>query len=147
MPAVFAVVTLSLPVQIMVSNRVSEPFPGLFFPAFRSVPELSDGRLSFSEASFIVDGTTTIDGKTLFGIPEINRVRRLSKRYFPRDPDHRIELSPAMRASLVGNISRATGKAPHVLTVVWKDRRYDTATGKVANLHTDRPYDVRLESP
>jgi hypothetical protein len=143
-PLVFAMVIVSLPVELALASRISEPFPALFFPGFHFVPKIPDGGLTFKEASFRVNGTTPISGKELFGIPEVNRVRRMSKKYFPRSPDGPVRLSPSMQSSLVRNISRATGETPRVLTVTWKYRRFDIETGKTTDLRSDRPYDVQL---
>jgi hypothetical protein len=143
-PLVFALVIGSLPVQMALASRVSEPFPGLFFPAFRFVPKIPDGGLTFKEASFLVNGTTPIKGQDLFGIAEVNRVRRMSKKYFPRTPDGPVRIPRAMQSSLIANITRATGETPHSVTVTWKHRRFDIETGEVFDVKNDPSYDVPL---
>ena len=143
LPMLFALVTLSLPAQMLVASRVSEPFPGLFMPKFASVPDV-DGGLEFNEPSFKADGQP-VALHTLFGAAKIDaEVQRLARRTFPREPDGPVELSPDVRAMIVDNLSRATGQAPRTLEVTWKRRRYDVESRRTTDLRTISSYEVML---
>ena len=143
LPALFALVTLSLPAQMLVASRISEPYPGLFMPKFASVPDV-DGGLEFNEPSFTADGQP-VTLAMLFGAPKINaEVQRLARRTFPREPDGPVELSPEVRSMIAGNLAQVTGQAPRTLEVTWKRRRYDVESRTTTDLRTISSYDVMV---
>jgi hypothetical protein len=145
MPALFALVGLALPVELLIASRASEPFPGLFMPSFSDVPKIDDGGYHFSEATFAVGGES-ISPQTVFGIPEISRPRRLSRKHFPKEPDGPIQLAPDVRSAIAQNIAEATGRPPDTLEVTWERRRYDLDTGDVTVVRTYPSYEVTLEA-
>ena len=142
-PAVFAAVTLSLPVQMMVASRIGEPYPGLFFPKFSTVPDLSDG-FQFNEVRFALPDGQQVQAQKVLGVAEVNRIRRLATRYFPRHPHGPVVLPQELRESILHRISVPSEPPPRQLEVTWVRRRYDLETREISDVRTLVSYPVDL---
>lgn len=140
MPGVFALVALSLPVQMLILDRVSEPYPALFEPRFANVLDHDDD-VRFRRVELSVDGTP-ISSELLFPVPSSEVRRALLASMFPPHGDHP-RLDDPTRQFLRRTIAEAMHIEPHELVVVWERRRFDldtqvvTTVRKLSTFHVD----------
>lgn len=148
LPLVFTIVTLSLPAQMLVERRFSEPFPGFFFPRFGPVPLVSDNGIEYLETRYFVNGHR-LNPKYVFGggISSRPRLRALAASTFPHLPADGFKVPTADARQIRANIARGTGEPPPTqLTVEWKRLRFSAETGRSTDVRTDTYYQVDLLS-
>ena len=141
LPAVFAAVVLSIPVQLVLKERYGEPYPGLFQPAF-SASEQPRGTISLTIVRITVDGDA-IEVAQLFPEGNTGQRRALLKSIFPtRQSD--VSLNGDLRRRLRSNLVRSLDATPHVLSVTWERRRYRLASGSMTKPRILADYRVEL---
>lgn len=141
LPAVFALLAVSMPVQMVLKERFGEPYPGLFQPAF-SASEQPHGTISLTVAKMTVDGDV-IDVAQLFPGGNTGQRRALLKSIFPtRHSD--VVLDDDLRSRLRSNLVRSLGATPHVLSVTWERRRYRLASGLMTKAQILAEYRIDL---
>jgi hypothetical protein len=128
LPSVFALLAVSIPVQMVVKEHFGEPYPGLFQPAF-SAFEQPHGTISLTVVKITVDGKG-IDEADLF--PAGNTVQRLTllKSIFPTHQADGV-MDDDLRSRLRSNLVHSLGATPHVLSVAWERSRYRLASGSM----------------
>ena len=129
LPAVFAVLAASLPIQIVFADRRSEPYPGLFMPAFYGDSQ-SNGKVRLVTPDIRVDGRRASIGDVVGpGRPAIQR--EVLQGMFPVDK-RAGQPSDVARRAVQDNLKRSLGGDPGELDVTWQRRRLSLANGTVA---------------
>lgn len=125
MPSVFAVVALSLPAQLLFAERFSEPYPGLFQPAFLGDSQDDDRVMELAIPEIRIDGSR-IEPFDLFPTDGSN-AREVVLSMFPRNGDMRVpdRTRRAMRSTLADRFDTNPG----LLTVTWKRLVVDLESG------------------
>jgi hypothetical protein len=140
LPAVLAALCLSLPVQLVFADRVAEPYPGLFAPAFHGVSQGKGHVVKLTKIELSVDGRRIDPDDILPGKPA-RRDALLA--HFPPDGDH-ASADDAARRALRSAVVRATGSDPRELTITWQRRLYDLDSGTYRRGKTLAHYQVDL---
>jgi hypothetical protein len=141
-PTIFALVGLSLPVQIYVAETVGEPYPGLFQPAFSNVPEQDGKRIRYRDITLKVDGRTVDDDVLLPGLNH-GRQRQVLVSMFPPQGG-----SPAVddetRARFRSRLAEHLDAKPQILTATWQRLRFNPDTRKSSVIRTQSRYRIDL---
>ena len=144
LPAVLAVFCLSVPAQLVFADRIAEPYPGLFQPAFHGVSQRNDHTVRFMAVTLSVDGQR-IKPRDL--IPDKDRRDILESLFPPHGRRARVDDASlrAMRRAL----ARTVGTDPSELTVRWERRRFHLDTGQITRGKTLATYrvDLRRDAP
>ena len=140
LPAVLATLCLSLPVQLVFADRVAEPYPGLFAPAFHGISQGKGHVVKLTRLELSVDGRR-IDPDGILPGDAARRERLLA--HLPRDGDH-ASIDDDTRNALRSALVRATGSDPRELTITWQRRLYDLDSGKYKRGRTLAHYKVDL---
>lgn len=141
-PTIFALVIVSVPVQMYIAETVGEPYPGLFQPAFSSVPEQDGKRIKYRDIALKADGRT-IDSEVL--LPGLNhgRRRQVLVSMFPPQGG-----SPAVddetRARFRSRLADHLGAEPRTLTAMWQRLRFNPDTRKSSVIRTQSRYRIDL---
>ena len=143
LPAVLAAFCLSIPAQLVVADRIGEPYPGLFQPAFRGVSQSDKHMVSFPSVRLWVDGRRIRPADL---VPDENRRDRLKSMFPPHGSEPRV--GDSARRALRSNLARTLGIQPSELVVTWQRRRFDLDTGEITRLQTLATYrlDLREEA-
>jgi hypothetical protein len=131
LPAMFALVILSLPVQMLFAARFSEPYPGLFQPFFYGDSQ-SGGVIDVKAVEMEVDGRR-IEPFDLF--PADGPAREIVSSMFPPG-DGEMRVDEGTRTSIRATLASKLGTEPRELSITWERRRFDLATGKVSERST-----------
>lgn len=141
-PTIFALVGLSVPVQMYVKEAVGEPYPGLFQPAFSTVPEQDGKRIKYRDIALKVDGRT-IDNDVLLPGLRHGRQRQLLVSMFPPQGG-----SPAVddetRARFRSRLADHLGAEPQTLTATWQRLRFNPDTRKSSVIRMLSRYRIDL---
>lgn len=140
LPAVLAALCLSLPVQMVFADRVAEPYPGLFAPAFHGISQGKGHVVRLTSLELSVDGRR-IDSDDLLPGDAARRDALLA--HFPRDGDH-ASVDDTTRHALRSAVVRAVGSDPRELTITWQRRLYDLDSGTYRRGRTLAHYQVDL---
>ena len=140
LPAVLAALCLSLPAQMVFADRVAEPYPGLFAPAFHGISQGKGHVVKLTSLELSVDGRR-IDSDDLLPGDAARRDALLA--HFPRDGDH-APVDDTTRNALRSAVMRAVGGDPRELTVTWQRRLYDLDSGTYRRGRTLAHYKVDL---
>jgi hypothetical protein len=144
LPVLFTLVTLSLPAQILVDRRVSEPYPGFFMPPFGTVPRVRDNGFGYYETQFFVAGRR-LKSDDVFQTTYRPRLAELIESTFPMHPNEGSTIPVSVARRIRANIGQATGSQPSTqMRVVWQRRRFDAATQRSTKIRTESAYDVDL---
>ena len=135
LPVVLAAFCLSIPAQLVFADRIAEPYPGLFQPAFRGVSQSDNHTVTFPAVKLWVDGRRIRPADL---VPDENRRDRLKSMFPPRG--HQPRVNDSSRRMLRGNVARALGIRPSELVVTWQRRRFDLDTGQITRLRTLATY-------
>ena len=141
-PMVFALVGLSLPVQIYVAETVAEPYPGLFQPAFSNVPEQDGKVIKYRDLVLKVDGQRIDDDVILPGLNR-GRQRNVFLSMFPPQGGSSA-VDDETRARFRSRLADATGTDPQVLTAEWRRYRFNPDTRKSSVIRTLSRYSIDL---
>ena len=138
-PTIFALVGLSLPVQMYLAEMVGEPYPGLFQPAFSYVHQQPAMHRAIVLA---VDGQV-VDEEALF--PSLNTGRRkaLLESMFPPYGDSP-QVDAAMRARMRSRLADVLDAKPRFLSATWERRRFDLDTQETSKIKTLSEYRIDL---
>lgn len=141
-PAIFALVGLSLPVQELYARRVSEPYPGLFQPRFSEVLP-HDKAVVYSDVHMSVDGRP-IDSETL--LPQLNSGKRqeVIESWFPPESEE-AQVDAESRQTLRSTLEDALGEDPQQLSVTWKRHRFGLESRRTTVLKTLAEYEIDLQ--
>ena len=142
LPTIFALVALSMPVQMYVAETVGEPYPGLFQPGFSSIPEQDGKMFKYRDIVLEVDGRT-IDDKILFPGLNVGRRKELLLSMFPvhgGSPAVDDETRGRFRAKLADHL----GAEPRTLTAAWQRFRFNPDTRKSKVIRTLSQYRIDL---
>ena len=144
LPAVLAVLVLSIPAQVRFASQVAEPYPGLFQPAFDGDAQRKDHTIRFTIVRLSVDGRP-IESSDL--IPDPDDRRDVLRSAFPPDGGE-AEVDEALRRSMRSAVARRLGD-PGQLSVIWERRRFHLDTLKTTKGKTLGTYrlDLRGETP
>jgi hypothetical protein len=141
LPLVFTLVGLILPLELYVKNVSSEPYPGLFQPAFAQFPTVGTS-LTYRALDLAIDGRT-IDGEFLF--PGSNggaRSRLLEAMFPPYGGSPHVDA--AIRERLHTRAVHGLGVDGHTLTATWERRRFDLETRTTTVVKRLSMYEVDL---
>jgi hypothetical protein len=138
LPAVLAVIVLSVPAQFMFATRHGEPYPGLFQPRFEGISQTDDRVVRFTAVRLSADGRH-LDPTAAFPAGK----DELLSSTFPQHGDH-ARMDDATRRSIRKAVARALGSDPHELTVTWEHRRFHLDTGKITRGKPQASYRVNL---
>jgi hypothetical protein len=141
-PTVFAVVALSMPVQMYINEHVAEPYPGLFQPSFSNVMQFGGG-VRFSEIILEVDGQA-IDQEDLLPNSNSGKRRAVLEAMFPREEDESPRIDAETRETLQSNLAYSLDVEPRVLTARWELWRFDLGTRQTSVLRTLSEYQIDL---
>jgi hypothetical protein len=141
-PTIFALVGLSMPVQMYVKEAVGEPYPGLFQPAFSTIPEHDGKKIKYRDVALKVDGRT-IDDEVLFPGLRHGRRRQLLVSMFPPQGG-----SPAVddetRVRFRSRLADHLGAEPRILTATWQRLRFNPDTRTSSVIRTQARYRIDL---
>lgn len=140
-PLVFALVGLSLPVQVYVKEHVSEPYPGLFQPRFSGVPSYGS-KVSFRDIVLKVDGRAIAEEEFLPGENSGKRRKVLESMFPPSGGTARVD--DEFRARLRSRLADARDVEPRMLTATWERRRFNLDTRKTTVIRTLSEYEIDL---
>jgi hypothetical protein len=141
LPAVLAVLVVSLPAQVKFASLVAEPYPGLFQPAFNGTSQRnSDRTVKFTTVELTVDGRR-IEPSDLI-LEDDDRAEVLTTA-FPLDGDE-AQVDDATLRSMRSAVLRRLGTDPGELSVRWEHRRFHLDTGKITRGKTLATYRVDL---
>lgn len=141
LPTVFALVVLAWPVQMVVADRVGQPYPGLFQPTFDEVPGHGEA-VKYRALVLEVDGRE-VDEKRLYPGTNPGRRFRLLEAMFPPhggSPDVDARTQARMRSKFADD----TGERPRILTATWQRRRFDLDTRRITVIRTLAEYRIDL---
>ena len=142
-PTVFAVVALSMPVQMYINEHVAEPYPGLFQPSFSDVFDFGSG-VRFSEIVLLVDGLA-IDQEDLLPNSNSPERRRVLEALFPREEDESPpRIDAETRETLRSNLADSLDAEPRMLTARWERWRFDLGTRQTSRIRTLSEYQIDL---
>ena len=139
LPAVLAALCLSIPAQLVLADRIGEPYPGLFQPAFRGVSQTGDHSVTFPSVRLWADGRRITSSDLVTSNDELARLKSL----FPPRED-RARVDDSLRRALRENLERSLGFGPRELVVTWQRRRFDLDTGQITRLRTLATYRLDL---
>ncbi len=142
LPMVFALVGLSLPVQIYIAETVAEPYPGLFQPAFSNVPDQDGKTFKYRDLVLKVDGRRIDDDVLLPGLNR-GRQRKLLMSMFP-PPGGSPAVDDETRSRFRSRLADATATDPQVLTAEWRRLRFNPDTRKSSVIRTMSRYSIDL---
>lgn len=128
LPAVLAVICLSLPAQIVAADRVAEPYPGLFQPSFRGDAQ-DDHRVVHVEILEVALDGRRIRPSDVF--PSDGNALGLFESLFPPHDDA-ARLDTATRKAILTKLTRRLDPDPHMLTVTWRRRDFHLDTGRIS---------------
>ena len=141
LPAVLAVLVVSLPAQVKFASLVAEPYPGLFQPAFNGNSQRDrDRTVKFTTVELAVDGRR-IEPSDL--VPDDDVRAEVLTTAFPLDGGD-VQIDDAMRQSMRSAVARRLGTDPGELSVRWEHRRFHLDTGKITPGRTLATYRVDL---
>ena len=141
--ALFAVTIISLPVELAVSAKFGEPYPGIFQPGFGGVPE-EDGAIFYERPEVaIVDssGSKSItDFKSL--APDVGSESQvvLARAIGETDSRRSPETVDFLRKAAQG----AVGGTPTQLAISWVSYKYDLETRQSTRLSNVRTIIIPL---
>lgn len=141
-PSIFALVALSMPVQVYIAETVSEPYPGLFQPAFRTVPEQDGRAFRYRDIELKVDGRT-VDDAVLFPGLNFGKRQQLLFAMFPGEGGS-AAVDDDTRARFRSILDDQVKADPQTLTVTWQRLRFDPETRKTRVVRTLSEYRVDL---
>lgn len=139
LPTIFALVGLSLPIQMYVAETAGEPYPGLFQPAFANV-HLHPVR--HQAIVLAVDGQV-VDDEALF--PSLNTGRRkalLESMFPPHGGSPQVDAE--MRARMRSRLADVLDAEPRVLSATWERRRFDLDTQETSKIKALSEYRIYL---
>lgn len=125
LPVVFALVVLSVPAQMVFTERYDEPYPGLFQPFFYGVSPTTEVKA----VELTVDDRP-IEPFDLF--PADGPARGIVASMFPPEGGE-MRVDDKTRRSMRATLARHLGVAPRELMVTWESRRVDRDTGTVSD--------------
>jgi hypothetical protein len=140
LPAVFLLMGLSLPAQLIVADNIAEPYPGLFQPAFRGVSQ-DDHRVERLEVLELA-----LDGRRIraFDVfPTDGNARVIFASVFPPEGDE-ARIDAVTRRSMRARLARRLDTDPATLTVTWRRRTLRLDSGKISRGSTLAHYRVDL---
>ncbi len=139
LPSVFALLAASLPVQMAIADRLGEPYPGLFQPAFRTSDQ-PRGTVRITVVRIAVDGRA-VDVSDLFPGGNVGHRRALLTSVFPTHQGDDVT-DDALRSRLRANLVHTLGSSPRALSVTWRRSTYHLATGSITDERVLAEYHV-----
>jgi hypothetical protein len=141
LPTVFALVALSLPVQLYIAEQVGQPYPGLFQPTFDQVPG-HERAVRYRAILVKIDGRV-IEEERLFPRANPGRRFRLLQLMFPPEGGS-ANVDRATRERWRSRFAEAPDAEPRILTADWQRRRFDLDTRRTSVIRTIAEYRIDL---
>ena len=141
-PTIFALVVLSMPVQIYVATTAGEPYPGLFQPAFSSVPDQEGKAFRHRAIELTVDGRPIEEEDLLPGLNP-GRRKQLLLGLFPVHQVDAAQVDDETRTRFRSRLAARLDTEPQVLVATWNrvkfkpDTRETTVIKKLSQYRID----------